>query len=158
MRCYVLCFRYLVRNARCNTRWHLTADAVLFVYVSRETPDVTPYRCLQDKRPSRKVGCPQSSTLNFWGSGDWGERAFILQTPVSNLTAAGSAAIVVPKTYICIYVCMYVRMYVYIYIYTHICICICIYMYIYIYIYKYIYNDKNNTNNINMNINIDIVI
>ena len=39
----MLSFRVcLARNARCNTMSHLTADAVSFAHVSRETPDVTP--------------------------------------------------------------------------------------------------------------------
>ena len=41
VRRYISCFRCLLRNARCNTMSHLTADAV-FVHLSRETPDVTP--------------------------------------------------------------------------------------------------------------------
>ena len=42
VRCYIKCLGCLVRNARCNTMSHLTADASCFVQVSRETPDVTP--------------------------------------------------------------------------------------------------------------------
>ena len=44
VRCYISCFRCLARNTGCNTMSYLTADAVSFVHVSRETPDVTPCR------------------------------------------------------------------------------------------------------------------
>ena len=44
VRCYVSCFRCLIRNARCNTMSHLTADAVFCARLARETPDVTPCR------------------------------------------------------------------------------------------------------------------
>ena len=42
VRCYISYVRCLVRNARCNTMSHLTADAVLFAHVLRKAPDATP--------------------------------------------------------------------------------------------------------------------
>ena len=35
VRCYTSCFRRLVRNARCNTMSHLTADAVFRMRLAR---------------------------------------------------------------------------------------------------------------------------
>ena len=37
-RVYVSCFRHLVRNTRCNTMSHLTADASFFAHASRAKP------------------------------------------------------------------------------------------------------------------------
>ena len=42
VRCYISCFRCLARNTRCNTMSHFCADAICFLHVSGETPDVTP--------------------------------------------------------------------------------------------------------------------